>query len=160
AAREHFEAALAACDTQSPQWSALGSDLCVFAHGWYSHALWLLGDDTAALRHAEQAIAIARARDHPYSLTLACAYAALLHQMRRDADGVVEWSSRVVEVCDRYGFASYGSWARVLLGWARGRSHPDEGMAVLETALGHLDTHRAQARRPYSLSLLAETCDR
>jgi predicted ATPase len=160
AAREHFEAALAACDTQSPQWSALGSDLCVFAHGWYSHALWLLGDDTAALRHAEQAIAIARARDHPYSLTLACAYAALLHQMRRDTDTVVECSSRVVELCDRYEFAYYGDWARVLLGWAHGRTHPDEGMAAIETALGHLDTQRAQARRPYYLSLLAETCDR
>jgi hypothetical protein len=33
-------------------------------------------------------------------------------------------------------------------------------MAAIETALGHLDTQRAQARRPYYLSLLAETCDR
>jgi hypothetical protein len=160
AARDHFEAALAAGDTRQVQWSALGSDLRVFAHGWYSHALWLLGEDVAAQYQAEQAIALARARDHAYSLTLAFAYAALLHQMRRDTDKVVECASRVVELCDRYEFAYYGDWARVLVGWADGQTYPQAGIAAIETALGRLDSRRAQARRPYYLSLLAETCGR
>lgn len=160
AARDHFEAALAACDARPAPWSALGSDLRVFAHGWYSHALWLLGDEAAAQRQAEQAIALARERDHAYSLTLAFAYAALLHQMRRDTDKVVECASRVVELCDRYEFAYYGDWARVLIGWAHGQTNPGQGIAAIETALGRLDSRRAQARRPYYLSLLAEICGR
>ena len=86
ASRHHFEAALAAYDEEHPQRSALGSDLGVFAHAWYSHTLWLLGDENAAVAHAEQAIALARRLDHMYSQTLALAYAALLHQMRRDTD--------------------------------------------------------------------------
>ena len=85
----HFEAALAAYDEAHPQRSALGSDLGVFAHAWYAHALWLLGDEqTRRSRTRTRRIALARRLDHVYSQTLALAYAALLHQMRRDAERV------------------------------------------------------------------------
>ena len=122
-----FEAALAAYDERHPQRSALGSDLGVFAHAWYSHALWLLGEEDAAVAHVEQAVALARRLDHLYSQTLALAYAALLHQMRRDSGRVLECAEAVVALCERYGFAYYGDWAQVLIGWARGQERPAEG---------------------------------
>jgi tetratricopeptide (TPR) repeat protein len=156
ASRQHFEAALAAYDEEHPQRSALGSDLGVFAHAWYSHTLWLLGEGDEALRHAEQGIALARRRQHPYSETLALAYAALLHQMRGDTNRVLECAEMVVALCERYGFGYYGYWARILIGWARGQQRPAEGIAIIESALDRLDRDRAQARRPYYLSLLAE----
>jgi len=53
ASRHHFEAALLAYDEAHPRRSTLSSDLGVFAHAWYAHALWLLGDEAAALYHAE-----------------------------------------------------------------------------------------------------------
>jgi DNA-binding SARP family transcriptional activator len=156
ASRHHFEAALAACDERQPQRSALGSDLGVFARAWYAHTLWLLGDEKAALAHAEDGIALARRLDHVYSLTLALAYAALVHQMRRDTGRVLECAEGVVALCDRYGFAYYGDWAHVLIGWARGQERAAEGIETIESALERLDAQRAQARRPYYLSLLAE----
>ena len=156
ASRHHFEAALAAYDERHPQRSALGSDLGVFAHAWYSHALWLLGDEGAAVSHVEEAVALARRLDHVYSRTLALAYAALLHQMRRDPDRVLECAEEVIALCERYGFAYYGDWAQVLIGWARGLKRPAEGVERIEAALERLDAYRAQARRPYYLSLLAE----
>jgi DNA-binding SARP family transcriptional activator len=155
--RRHFDAALAAYDEQNPQHSAFGSDLGVFAHAWFSHALWLLGDETAALAHIDQAVDLARRRDHKYTLTLALAYASLLHQMRLDTEGVIECADGVIALCDRYGFAYYGDWARLLRGWTYGRSRPAEGIDMIESALERLDRHRAQARRPYYLSLLADT---
>ena len=157
AARHHFEAALAAYDERHPQRSALGSDLGVFAHAWYSHALWLLGDEDAAVVHADQGIELARRLDHMYSQTLALAYAALLHQMRRDTHGVLDCAQAAVGLCARYGFAYYGDWATALVGWARGQERPSEGVQMIESALERLDASRAQARRPYYLSLLAET---
>jgi tetratricopeptide (TPR) repeat protein len=157
ASRFHFEAALAAYDEAHPQHSALGSDLGVFAHAWYAHTLWLLGDDPAAVAHADAAIDLARRRDHLYSRTLAFAYAGLLHQMRRDVDRVLECAEMVVALCDRYGFAYYGDWARLLTGWAHGQQHRGDAAAAIEAALARLDVDRAQARRPYYLSLLAET---
>jgi DNA-binding SARP family transcriptional activator len=156
AARHHFEATLATYDEQRPQRSALGSDLGVFAHAWYAHTLWLLGDESAAVSQVEQAVALARRLDHVYSEALALAYAAMLHQMRRDPDRVLECAVAVVTLCERYGFAYYGDWARALIGWARGRERPAEGIEIIESALERLDAHRAQARRPYYLSLLAE----
>jgi DNA-binding SARP family transcriptional activator len=155
--REHFEASLAAYDEAHPQCSALGSDLGVFAHAWYSHALWLLGDEAAAVAHADQGIALARRLDHLYSQTIALAYAALLHQMRRDTRRVLDCADAAVAMCERYGFAYYGEWAQVLIGWARGQEEPATGIAIIETALERLDAIRAQARRPYYLSLLADT---
>jgi DNA-binding SARP family transcriptional activator len=157
ASRHHFEASLAAYDEAHPQQSALGSDLGVFCHAWFSHALWLLGDESSALKHAEDAIALAERLDHPYSLTLALAYAALLHQLRRDAVCVLDCAGRAVALCDKYAFAYYGDWAKALIGWAHGQKRPAAGIAEIESALGRLDTERAQARRPYYLSLLAET---
>ena len=157
AARHHFEASLAAYDEHQPQRSALGSDLGVFAHAWYSHALWLLGEEPAAVAHVEQAVALARQRDHPYSEALALAYAALLHQMRQSASQVLECADAAVALCERHGFAYYGDWAHALIGWARGQERPAEGVRVIESALERLDAKRAQARRPYYLSLLAET---
>jgi DNA-binding SARP family transcriptional activator/predicted ATPase len=156
ASRQHFEAALDAYDERRPQRSALGSDLGVFAHAWYSHALWLLGEEEAALAHSSEAVALARRLDHAYSQTLSLAYAALLHQMRREPDRVMENARAVVASCEQYGFAYYGDWARVLMGWAHAQDRPGEGVEAIESALGRLDAKRAQARRPYYMSLLAE----
>jgi len=157
AAREHFEASLAAYDEADPQKSALGSDLGVFAHAWYSHALWLLGDEHASIAHADQGIALSRKLDHMYSQTIALAYAALLHQMRRDTRRVLDCAEAAVAMCERYGFAYYGEWAQVLIGWARGQEQPAKGIETIESAIERLDAIRAQARRPYFLALLAET---
>ena len=160
ASRRHFEAALEAYDERHPQRSALGSDLGVFAHAWYSHTLWLLGEERTALTHADHGIGLARRLDHRYSEALALAYTALLHQMRGDVGLVRECADAALALCDQYGFGYYDDWARILLGWARGRENPTEGIAMIESALTRLDARRAQARRPYYLSLLAETCER
>jgi DNA-binding SARP family transcriptional activator len=156
ASREHFEAALAAYDERRPQRSALGSDLGVFAHAWYSHGLWLLGDEDAALAHSAEAIALARRLDQAYSRTLSLAYAALLHQMRREPGLVIENARAVIASCEQYGIAYYGDWAHVLMGWAHAQERPGEGVGTIESALERLDAKRAQARRPYYMSLLAE----
>jgi tetratricopeptide (TPR) repeat protein len=157
AACRHFEAALAEYDEQHPRQSALGSDLGVFAHAWYSHALWLRGDEAAALAHASQGVGLAQRLNQPYSETLALAYSSLLHQLRGDRERLVACAEAAVAHCERYGIGYYGDWARLLLGWARGQDDPVEGVAVMTAALAQLDARRAYARRPYYLSLLADT---
>ena len=124
ASKQHFDEALAAYDEDHPQRSALGSDLGVFAYAWSTHALWLLGDEADAVSHADYAIALAKRRDHKYSETLAFAYSGLLHQMRRDTERTLACAEAAAELCERYGFAYYGDWASVLIGWARGQSEP------------------------------------
>lgn len=156
ASRQHFEAALRAYDTH-PRRSPLGSDPGVFSHAWYSHTLWLLGEEPAALAHVDEAVALARRLDLVYSEALAVAYAAMLHQMRRDTARMLDCAQEAVRLCDRYRFGYYGDWARVLIGWAQGQEQPAVGIQAIESALARLDLLRAQARRPYFMSLLADT---
>jgi hypothetical protein len=80
--------------------------------------------------------------------------------MRRDRESVRSCAEAVVSLCDRYGFAYYGDWAHALLGWALGQEQRAEGAVMIESALERLDRQRAQARRPYYLSLLADTYNR
>jgi tetratricopeptide (TPR) repeat protein len=158
AAHEHFEAAIAACDENTPHLSAFGSDLGVFSLAWSAHTLWLLGDADAAVARADKAVALAKRRGHVYSETLTLAYAGLTHQFRRDLVNVTACARAVVALSERYGFAYYRDWADVLLGWAAGQEgRPEEGVRLIEGALARLDAQRAQGRRPYYLSLLAET---
>lgn len=157
ASRRHFELALAAYE-RKPQRSALGSDLGVFIRAFMAHTLWLLGDPEEARAQAEAALALAQRLDQPYSATLAQAYAALTFQLSGDVDKVSTSAHAVVALCERYRFAYYPDWASVLLGWVRGQEgQPREGIELIQQALGRLDAQRAQARRPYYLSLLAET---
>src|SRR5262249_15767622 len=82
----------------------------------------------------------------------------LTYQLCGDAARVAECAQRVVALCDRYGFAYYGEWARVLLGWGAGcQGEPRRGVDIIESALARLDVLNAKARRPYYLSLLADT---
>jgi DNA-binding SARP family transcriptional activator len=159
-ARRHFDAAVDAYDASHPQRSPLGPDLGVFAHAWSSHALWLLGEDRLAVDRARAAIALAERRDDPFSQALALAYTALLHQLRRDVEQVLRYGGAAVALCERHGFAYYDDWARTLVGWARGQTQPDDGIAIIRAALERLDARRALGRRPYYLSLLTETLAR
>jgi predicted ATPase len=158
AAHQHFEIAIAAYNENAPQLSAFGSDLGVFARAWSAHALWLLGDARTANVRAEEAVALARRLGHVYSETLAFAYAGLTYQFQRDVAKVSECANAVVALSEQYGFTYYRDWADVLLGWVSGQQgRPEEGVRLIESALAHLDAQRAQGRRPYYLSLLAET---
>ena len=69
-------------------------------------------------------------------------------------DGLVELYRNLDRLCLEF------ATAQALTGWARGIEHPAEGIAIMEAALDQLDRNRAVARRPYYLSLLAETCTR
>jgi hypothetical protein len=158
AAHEHFEAAIAACDGNTPHLSAFGSDLGVFSLAWSAHTLWLLGDADAAVVRADEAVALAKRRGHVYSETLALAYAGLTHQFRRDLVNVTALRTSGRRALRALRLRVLPDWADVLLGWAAGQEgRPEEGVRLIEGALVHLDAQRAQGRRPYYLSLLAET---
>ena len=161
ASRHHFDAALAAYDEAHPQRSALGSDLGVFAHAWYAHTLWLLGDEHAAVAHADAGHrARAPAGSHvqpdasrsptPPSFTRCASTPSACSRARkrlwRCASGTDSPTTETGPTSSLDGHAD--------------RSEPAEGVEIIESALERLDRNRAQARRPYYLSLLAETYSR
>ena len=124
-------------------------------HGgaWSAHAHWLLGHDEAALASSREAIELARAIDHPYSLAIALAYAGITHQMRHDLDDLDAVVMELGELCARYDFAYYREWALVLGGWLAG----DREQAL--RGIGNLRAEGSFARMPYWLTLLSEVSE-
>src|SRR5215472_15995748 len=131
-----------------------GTRIEVHARAWSAHALWLLGRDEDALHWSDWAIARAEEVEHPYSLTVALAYAAITNQLRGDVDRTLEYARRMRELCDRYEFAYYRHWVPILAGWCAGGT---AGADQIRDGLRRLRGEGALARQPYYLSLLAQT---
>jgi DNA-binding SARP family transcriptional activator len=123
-------------------------------HGmaWAAHAHWLLGHDDARSTCLE-AIKLARAIDHPYSLAVALAYGAITHQMRHDMSELRDTAGELRDLCDRYGFAYYREWGLVLDGWSR---TDGSGIDLARRGISNLKSEGSFARMPYWLSLLAD----
>ena len=78
---------------------SIGTRPDVHGTAWAAHAHWLLGHDDEALASCDDAISLARAIDHPYSLAVALAYGSITHQMRNDLPrlaGTVDRAARAV----------------------------------------------------------------
>jgi tetratricopeptide (TPR) repeat protein len=151
----HFERAAAL--TKGAPSLAIGTPPDVHGLAWSAHAHWLLGNDDLALSSCRDAIALARANEHPYSLAIALAYGSITQQMRGDRPKLQETVTELRELCDRYGFAYYREWALILESWCR----PDgSGLEPAERGLKNLRSDGAFARMPYWLTLLAELFER
>jgi DNA-binding SARP family transcriptional activator len=148
----HFALAHELCQDAAP--SLFGTRLEVHARAWSAHALWLLGRDADALHWCEWANVRAQEVEHPFTLAVALAYAAITHQLRGDRERTAEFARRIQEICARYDFAYYGDWGLILDGWCTGGT---EGAEQIRTGLGHLRDQGALVRQPYYLALLAET---
>jgi ATP/maltotriose-dependent transcriptional regulator MalT len=134
-------------------WLSVGARADVHSTAFAAHAHWLLGHDDEALSTSHDAIKLARAIDHPYSLAVALAYSAITCQMRHDISGLRDVVGELRELCDRYGFAYYREWGLILDGWSR----PDEsGFSLVRRGISNLKSEGSFTRMPYWLSLLAD----
>ena len=120
---------------------------------WAAHAHWLLGHHDDARSSCLEAIKLARAIDHPYSLAVALAYGSITHQMRRDMSQLRDTVGELRDLCGRYGFAYYREWGLVLDGWSR---TDGPGVDLARRGIGNLRSEGSFARMPYWLSLLAD----
>jgi DNA-binding SARP family transcriptional activator/tetratricopeptide (TPR) repeat protein len=154
-ALRHFE--LAARLTRGAPSLSVGTRPDVHGEAWAAHAHWLLGHDDEALSSCRQAVELARATDHPYSLAVALAYGGITHQLRHDLPALGDAVAELRELCDRYGFAYYREWGLVLDGWSRSDG---SGLALAQEGINNLKSEGSFARMPYWLSLLADLAER
>jgi hypothetical protein len=134
----------------------VGTRTDVHGLAWAAHAHWLLGDDATAEASARSAVALARSLDHPYSVAVALAYAALTHQLCGDLVELRRTVAELRELCDRYDFGYYREWALVLDGWCRGGA---AGVDLARRGIANLEAEGALVRRPYWQALLADLLD-
>jgi predicted ATPase/class 3 adenylate cyclase len=131
--------------------------VCSRVHAGMS--LWSLGYPDKALEAGDDAVALAKELGHPFSLTLAQFYLALIHQFRQEADLAQERAEATIALCAEQGFAQISAQGAVMRGWAvAARGHTEEGIAEMRGALMSSHPTGAGARRSYFLALLAEAC--
>ncbi len=150
-ADEHFRRA---CDLAGvSDWLPVGTRTEVHARAWWAHARWLLGDHAGAASASAEAVQLARLIEHPYSLTVALSYAAVTFQLLGDTPLLRETLTDLAELRQRYGFAYYGEWAKVLEGWADGGA---TGLRTARAGIDSLEREGSLARMTYWLSLVAD----
>jgi tetratricopeptide (TPR) repeat protein len=134
-----------------------GARTDIHARAWWAHARFLLGDVDGAASCSAEAVAAARRTAHPWSLTVALAYAAVTHQLRGDLVALERPLDELDPICSRYRFAYYDRWAMILGGWLRGGAG---GCGQTHAGIDGLVAAGSLARLPYWLWLHADVCRR
>jgi DNA-binding SARP family transcriptional activator/predicted ATPase len=134
-----------------------GPDIGVHSRSYLSQMLWLLGDTTEAEAKSAESIALARELSHPFVLSIALDYAAMLDVFRQDSKRALGRANEAAELCRKHGFAYYLAWAEILAGWASAvEGDAANGLAQLRHGLEALKATGAELRLPFYYALLAE----
>jgi hypothetical protein len=94
-------------------------DARVTAAAYRAWCAWLMGDDAAALRDSEQAIATARELRHPFSHALSLSFAGWMHQFRGELSALRAAAMEALVIAHEHGFEFWIGWNEALLGWAK-----------------------------------------
>lgn len=159
ASLKHFDQGIALYDPDQhrAQAAMFGMDLGVFCQAWSSHAMWHLGFADQSLNRCQAAVALAKSLNHPFSLALAMAYAAMLCQFNRNSQQVRQWAQATIDFCAHNGVGYYDSWATILHGWAMvEQGLATQGIDQMLKGLTAFRASKAEIRLPYYLTLLAE----
>jgi TOMM system kinase/cyclase fusion protein len=120
-------------------------------------ALWHLGYPDQALGSIHNALTLAREISHPYSLAMALALAALLHQCRREKQLTQERAEAVITLSTDQGFPLWAAWGTLVRGWVlTEQGQGEEGIAQLHQGLAAWRGVGAEYDRSRWLAMLAE----
>jgi predicted ATPase len=123
-----------------------------------AQASWLRGFPDQAVRASQEAVEMARAAGHPFSLAYALLFASWVAQFRRDAEATGALAADARACAAEEGFPSFLAMATILRGWASSREAQEQAPAATEMQEGleHYRASGAEIARPYLLALLAE----
>lgn len=129
--------------------------MCLCYSAW---ALWELGMTDTALRRVDEVVALARAREHAFSLGEAYGFAASVSLFRGEVEAGLRWADLAVEVCDQAGFIAWLAHAHIVRGRLRALGgHHASGRDEMDEAFRQWTATGAVITRPFYLSLIAET---
>jgi class 3 adenylate cyclase/tetratricopeptide (TPR) repeat protein len=156
-ARDWLQRSLEAGDSRDRYHSEVyGINMEVFCRAYIAHCDWHLGYPDCALNSAQDALSVARQISHPFSIVLALAYLAMLHQFRREPEAALKVAEEARGFCQEYRFDYYGAWSALVRAWAIAeQGQTEEGSAVYDAALREFRKTGAGLRMPHYLGLLA-----
>jgi predicted ATPase len=161
AAQPHLEQGLRLYEPQRHRVHAAlysGHDPGVCSHQVMAVSLWLLGYPDQAVVSSQAALTLAQQLVHPFSLTLALYWAAVLHHLRRETPLAQARAEAAMTIATDQELSALLARATPLRGWALATSgHAEEGITQIRQGLAASQAMAAMEDRPYHLALLAET---
>ena len=157
-ALDHYEKAVALYDPERHVDDAFlyalnpGVGMPCFAAWTY----WSMGQPDEALACVQQALALAEELSEPHSLAHALLFAAVLHQLRRDAVATRTHAEAAIAASSKHGLTMYHAMATIMRGWTFVEEQPQDAIEQIETGLSALAATGAELVRPHFLALLAE----
>lgn len=160
AAHHHLGAAIALFTDQLQDDHPLlyGQDPRVVAYARQAWAVWLLGDERAALAHSQQALALVEQTvSDPFSRALTLAHTALLYQLMADVAQAQQYAQRAHALAEQQGFPFFLGMAEQIWGWALVKTgERTQGMEKLQVGLVRFRATGAELGIPYFAALHAE----
>jgi predicted ATPase/class 3 adenylate cyclase len=135
---DHLEKAIASYDPDRDRLRRfrLGSNPGVVCFTTTALVLWMLGFPDRALERANDAIALAKRLNHPFSLAYALFHTGLLHLWMREAELINERSKAVLDIAENHEFQIWRAVAICLHGAAlAGMGQAEEGLMQINRGM-------------------------
>jgi DNA-binding SARP family transcriptional activator/predicted ATPase len=140
----------------------VGQDIGASANAWAAWAQWFLGCPDRALKHSREALALAEASEHPFSICFAQFIAgAMFHLLRRQYGTAREHLRMVQSLAEEEGFPMFQAGSAILDGWLLAdQGQLAAGIAEMHEGLLAWKGTGTESNVAYYLGLLAEACGR
>ncbi len=130
---EHLEKAIEYFDPDKTRAHRfrIGNNPGVVAFNISAFFLWMLGFPEQALERANEAVALAKKLEQPYSMAYSLFHAGMLHYWLRTPERVEECANAVLEIAEEYEYQVWEAVGTCLRGAAlAGMGKPEEGLAL------------------------------
>ena len=119
-ARTHLEKAIAGYRSQNHEAHIrdYAQNPAVVCRVRLALVLWHLGRPLGAQAVGQEALALARELDHPFSRAYAMHWFAWLQNLRGDADATLKHATASIAFSEEYVFPYFATQSKVLLGWS------------------------------------------
>jgi predicted ATPase len=159
AARQHLEdgIALYTPDQRRTPVFQTGQDPGVACRAFAARALWLLGYPEQALARVHEALTLAHALSHAYSLAFARCMAAYVYQFCRDVPAMHAQAEAAVILSTAQGFPQWTTLGTILRGWSLAMQGQGEaGITQIRQGIAVCRTTEAALFVPYYCTLRAD----
>ena len=130
----------------------------VFIHSEHARTLFILGHADKALKERDRAVQLGKESPDPRSYALPLLFAGVLHQLRREPEKTLEYTSQAIAICDEHGIAQERVWALAVHGWALVHSgKQEEGLKEIEASLAIQRSRHAELNLTYAMRMLADS---
>jgi len=157
-ARHYLERALELCkpECHDIHITHYAQDPAIICRIRLALVLWHLGFPHQAQVNAEQALAIAEERNHPFSRSYALHWYAWLHNLRGDVAATLQHAKTSAEFSTEYHFPYFASQSAILHGWALfEHGEHTAGLEQMREGLAHFRATGSLIGIPYYRGLMA-----